>query len=108
MKNNLRKHIAALLSVAMLATALPPRALAGVVGTDAITATAERERVLAVLSRADLRAKLEAYGVNAAEVKARVDALSDQEAAELAARIDALPAGGDGLIGAIVLVFLVL
>jgi hypothetical protein len=37
-----------------------------------------------------------------------VDALSDDEVAELSARIDALPAGGDGIVGAIVLVFLVL
>jgi hypothetical protein len=38
----------------------------------------------------------------------RVAALSDAEAAELAARIESLPAGGIGLVGAIVLVFLVL
>ena len=45
------------------------------------------------------------------EVKARVAALSDAEAAQLAGKIDSLPAGGDGVGGVlwlIVVVFLVL
>jgi hypothetical protein len=46
--------------------------------------------------------------VNPAEVKARVAALTDAEAAELAARIESLPAGGVSLLGAILIVFLVL
>jgi hypothetical protein len=108
MKNKLRRSIAALMSVAMLATALAPHALAGALPTEAVSATGERERITSVLARADLRARLEALGVSSSEIKARVDALSDKEAAELAAQLDALPAGGDGIIGAIVLVFLVL
>ena len=46
------------------------------------------------------------YG--AAEVKARVAALTDEEAAELAARIGELPAGGVDILGAVLIVFLVL
>jgi hypothetical protein len=46
--------------------------------------------------------------VSPSEVKARIAALTDAEAAELAARIDSLPAGGIGIIGAILVVFLVL
>jgi hypothetical protein len=43
-------------------------------------------------------------------VKARVAALTDDEVAQLAAKIDSLPAGADGggLIGALVLIFIVL
>ena len=37
-----------------------------------------------------------------------MDALSDEEVLQLAARLDSLPAGGDGFIGALVFVFLVL
>jgi hypothetical protein len=37
-----------------------------------------------------------------------VAALSDDEAAALAQQVDALPAGGDGLVGALVLIFVVL
>ena len=64
-----------------------------------------------MLDRADLQARLAAYGVKAADVKARVAALSDDEAAQLAAQIDNAPAGGDAagaLIGAALIVFLVL
>jgi cytochrome c1 len=54
-----------------------------------------------------VQARLQVYGVSVADVKARVAAMTDQEAADLAARIDSLPAGGD-ILGAIVLIFLVL
>jgi len=45
------------------------------------------------------------------EAKARVESLTDQEAAEIAAQIDQMPAGGSALgtlVGAAILVFLVL
>jgi hypothetical protein len=68
----------------------------------------DRDRIVSVIDRADVQVQLQAYGVNPADVKARVAALTEEEAAELAARIDSLPAGGIGIIGAILLVFLVL
>ncbi|HWM42643.1 MAG TPA: PA2779 family protein, partial [Burkholderiales bacterium] len=68
----------------------------------------ERERIATLLERADVQAQLEAYGVSPGEVKARVAALTDAEAAELAARLDELPAGGVSILGAILIVFLVL
>jgi hypothetical protein len=67
-----------------------------------------RERLARMLDRTEVQAQLRAHGVSPGEVKARVAALTDAEAAELAARIDELPAGGIGIVGAIVLVFLVL
>jgi hypothetical protein len=74
--------------------------------------SADRIYLERVLDRADVRAQLEANGVSAVEVKGRVAALSDAEAAELAQRIDSLPAGADGgagaLIGALLIVFIVL
>ena len=60
------------------------------------------------LDRGDVLAQLQARGVDAAQVKARVAALTDQEAAQLAAQIDALPAGGADVLGVILVVFLVL
>jgi hypothetical protein len=60
-----------------------------------------------LLDRADVRAQLQAYGVDAADVKTRVAAMTDEEAAQLAAQLDSLPTGGS-IVGAIVLVFLVL
>jgi hypothetical protein len=46
-------------------------------------------------------------GVDPRQVRERVAALSDAEAAQLAARLNELPAGGD-ILGVVVIVFLVL
>jgi hypothetical protein len=104
----LRRLIASLLIVSIAGIGLPLPAQAGIVSTDATLASAERDRIAAVLERADVRAQLEAYGVRAADVNARVAALTDEEAAQLAGKLDSLPAGGDGIIGALLLIFVVL
>jgi len=104
----LRRLIAGLLIVSIAGLGLPLPAHAGIVPTDAALASAERDRIASMLDRADVRAQLEAYGARAAEVKARVAALTDEEAAQLAGKLDSLPAGGDGIIGALLLIFLVL
>lgn len=91
-----RRLIASLL---ILSLALP--AQAGMIATD-------QGRMIELLDRAEIQAQLQAYGVSAEEVKLRVGALTDEEAAELAARIDALPAGGVSIIGALLFVFIVL
>jgi hypothetical protein len=97
-----RRFVASLLIFSLI-TPLP--AHAGMVATQEVL---DRDRIVRVLDRADVQAQLQAYGVNPSEVKARIAALSDEEAAELAARIDSLPAGGVSIIGAILVVFLVL
>jgi hypothetical protein len=97
-----RRFVASLLIVSLV---LPLPAQAGMVATQSL---AERERIAAVLERAEVQVQLQAYGVDPAEVRGRVAALTDAEAAEIAARIDELPAGGVGILGAILLVFLVL
>ena len=106
----IRTHrlIAALLLVSVLGVSLPLPAYAASISTDAALALSERERILSVLDRAEVRAQLAARGVSPSDVKARVAALTDEEAAELASRMDELPAGGIDILGAIVLVFLVL
>ena len=97
-----RRWIASLLIITMV---VPFTAHAGMVTTQKML---DRERIMNVVDRAEVRAQLLAYGVNAGELKARVAVLTDEEAAELAAKIDSLPAGGMDILGAIVLVFLVL
>ena len=104
----LRRLVASLLVVSIAGLGLPLPAHAGIVSTDAAFASAERGRIASMLERADVRAQLEAYGVRAADVKARVAALTDEEAARLAGKLDSLPAGGDGIIGALLLIFVVL
>lgn len=108
MKNRLRSAIASALIVATAGTALPLPVAAGMIGTESVTAAASRDRIGAALARDDVRLRLEASGVRTDEVQARVAALTDEEAHQLAQQLDSLPAGGDGLVGAIVLVFIVL
>ena len=103
----LRRFIASLLIVSLAGLGFTAPAQAALVATDAAVTQGERGRITVLLDRADVRAQLQAYGVDPAEVKARVAALTDEEAAQLAARLDELPAGGS-IVGAIVLVFLVL
>jgi hypothetical protein len=97
-----RRLLAGLLMVAL---ALPLPAQAALVATDAAL---ERQRLAGLLERAEVQQQLRAYGVEPGEARARVAALTDAEAAQLVSNIDELPAGGVGIVGAIVLVFLVL
>jgi len=103
-----RRMISGMLIVCTMGLGLPSPAYAGMVATDAALAAADRDRVAAMLDRADVRSQLQALGVEPADVKARVEALSDAEAAQLAGRVQELPAGGEGIIGALVFVFLIL
>ena len=100
----LRRIIAALLAISLI---VPLPARAAMLATDSALGR-DRERIGQLLDRTDVLARLQAYGVSPSEVKARVAALTDAEAAELAERIEALPAGGVGVLGAALIVFLVL
>jgi hypothetical protein len=67
-----------------------------------------RARLTSALQRADVQAALEQNGIAPEQAQTRVAALSDDEAAALAQQVDTLPAGGDGLVGALVFIFVVL
>jgi len=97
-----RRLVAGLL---ILTFALPFPAQAGLVATDAAL---DHQRIASLLERADVQEQLRARGVDPAEARARVAALTDAEAAQIVSNIDQLPAGGVGIIGAILIVFLVL
>ena len=108
----LTKPVSHLVVSGLLALSLHlPAAHAGMIGTEAIVNAAQtqqvRERLHQVLSRNDVKAQLIARGVDPAQVQARVDSLTDQEAQTLAAKMDQLPAGGD-FFDAILIIFLVL
>lgn len=64
------------------------------------------ERLADLLARSDVQAQLERLGVSPEDASKRIAALTDDEATLLAQQIDNAPAGG--IIGAILLVFLVL
>jgi len=109
MNTNLRRSIASLLIVSITGLGMPLPAQAGIVSTESAVA-ADRDRIATMLDRTDVRAQLEARGVNFSDAKARVAALTDEEVTQLAGRIDSLPAGsgngGGALLFAIIVVML--
>jgi hypothetical protein len=105
-----RRLVATALIVSTASFSLPQPAYAGMLSTSTAIASAERDRIATVLNRADVRTQLEAFGVNPADVKARIAALTDDEAAQLSRQIESLPAGGDGgaVLGVLLLVVVIL
>lgn len=100
-----QRLIASLLIVCLAGLGLPVHA--GMVSTDAVVADTERARISSFLDRGEVRAQLQAKGVSPADVKARVAAMTDDEASQLAGQIDSLPAGGN-ILGILLTVFIVL
>ena len=105
--NAFNRWIARFLIVCMVGIGFPMQANAGVVTTDELTTSVEKERVKSFLDRAEVRAQLQNMGVDADSARARVDALTDSEANELAARMDELAAGGN-VLGILLTVFIIL
>jgi hypothetical protein len=106
-----RRIVATALIVSITSLALPQPAQAGMLSTGTAIAVGDRDRIANVVNRAEVRAQLQAYGVNIADVNARIAALTDEEAARVAQQIDSLPAGADGigaLVGLAVFIFIVL
>jgi hypothetical protein len=75
---------------------------------EAVQISAERERIDKLLARADVREQLVNHGVELNEVEARVAALSDQEVQQMAEQLDNMPAGANGVVGALLTVFIIL
>ena len=100
-----RRTIGSVLIVALSLMGLQAPAMADIVSTDQLVAEqradAQRATVAGFLAREDVRAQLEARGVNAEDAMQRVDSLTDTELAELSQQIDTLPAG-EGAIGLVI------
>jgi hypothetical protein len=108
MTGRFRRIVAGWLIVCMGGLAAPLPAFAGIVSTETVVAGAERERLAELIDRREVRERLQALGVDPASAKARVAALSDDEAAQLAAQMDTMPAAGADLLVVALIVFLVL
>lgn len=106
--NRFYRCVSRVLVVCTMAIGMPLPASAEIVTTDSIQAAGERDKVRAFLDRAEVRSQMETLGVDADAARVRVDALTDEEVSSLAGRIDALPAGGDGIIGVLFAVFIIL
>lgn len=91
-------------------------AQAALVTTDEILAPhskaqGDRDRVMGLMAREDVRSQFKAWGVDPAEAERRVAALSDSEIANLSARLPDEPAGQGVLavaVGIAIIAFVVL
>lgn len=68
----------------------------------------QRDDVRSFMAREDVRAAMLGYGVSNADVDARINNLTESELLQIQDRIAQLPAGGDGVLGAVVLIFVIL
>jgi hypothetical protein len=108
----LKRRLLFILAGITLAAGAQTPAMAGVVDNQQLALEAElqvqRDEVRNLIARDDVRAALLDYGVNPADVDARVDNLSEAELLRIQHQLDAMPAGGDGgVLGAILVVILI-
>lgn len=102
------RSVARILIVSTLGWGMPTSSMAGIVTTEEVNASAQREQVLNFLARSDVQARMQSMGVDPAAARDRVAALSDEEVATLSGEIERLPAGGTEVLGALLLVFVIL
>ncbi len=111
--SRLMRWTSRMVMLSMLAMGLPLQpAFAGMVETDQAVshqlAGQDRTKIIAFMDRQDVLAQLQKQGVMANEAKARVYALTDDEAHKISGKLDQLPTGGDGILGILLTVFIVL
>ncbi len=101
-----------LLMFNFLVATFPQQALAGIIATPAAIAAQEGHKSVShlkeLLAREDVRGQLVQMGIDPAVAEQRVDALTPAEIAQLQPHLDSLPAGGDGLLVVVGVVFVVL
>jgi hypothetical protein len=85
---------------------------AALIGTEQVVAAGaaqqERAKISVALNRPEVQAQLQELGISQSDAQARIAALTDAETASIAHQIDTLPAGGDGIIGALIFIFVLL
>ncbi len=108
MKNSMRA-VALAIIFSIGTTSLIAPAQAALIGTEKAMQSqlTDRSHLKEFFDRADVIKALEEQGVDPLQAKARVDALTEEEAQKLAAHIDNAPAGA-GIAGALATIFIVL
>lgn len=86
-------------------------AQAALLGTDTLITSARSQQSITelqqLLGREDAQQQLLALGVNPDQVRERVASLSDSELARINRGIDSLNAGGDSVLGILLVIFIV-
>ncbi len=111
-----RRILTHFMAAVMMLSSLPiVPAQAALVTTDRVVEAEaladDRTRVMAFMAREDVRAQLEALGIDPAEAARRAESLTEDEIRQIAGRLDEMPAGQDavGILAVTILViFLVL
>ena len=84
---------------------------AAMIGTDTLITTAQSQQSIAelqqLLEREDAQRQLLALGVSPDQVRERVASLSDSELARINQGIDTLNAGGESVLGVLLVIFIV-
>ena len=108
----LKKVVAQTLIAALVFGGFTQSVQAAIISTEQVVSAAaaqqNRAKIAAAFERADVQSELQKMGITREEAQARVAALTDAETASVAHQIDTLPAGGDGIVGALVFVFVLL
>ncbi len=111
-RSNIRKAGLYILIFNFLVATFPQQALAGIIATPSAIAAQENHESLShlkeLLAREDVRGQLVQLGIDPAVADQRVSSLTPSEIAQLQPRLDSLPAGGDGVLVVIGVVFVVL
>lgn len=108
----LKKPLVLTLAAATLTAGMQAPAMAGLVDNEQLAMQAElqmkRDEVRSFMARDDVRAAMLDYGVNPADVDARIANMTEAELLRIQHQLDQLPAGGDGgVLGAILIVILI-
>jgi len=110
MKSTFKNMICRFLAVALMM--LPfQTGQASMIGTDQVNSAAtvqlDRNIVLNYLSRSQTVSEFQSLGLDAQIASDRVAAMTDAEVSMLAGKISAFPAGSDGLIALVLVVFFI-
>ena len=110
MNSAFKKMICRFLAIALMT--LPfQTGQASMIGTDQVnsasTVQLDRTIVLNYLSRSQTVNEFQALGLDAQTAMDRVAAMTDDEVGTLAGKINAVPAGGDGLVLLVLVVFFI-
>lgn len=110
MNSALAKMICRFMAIAMMM--LPFQSgQASMIATDQVVSAAsvqvDRNIVLSYLNRSQTVDEFQNLGLDAQAAKERVAAMTDSEVGELAGKISAAPAGGDGLVLLVLVVFFI-
>jgi hypothetical protein len=96
----------------LLMTGVQAPATAGVINNQQLAMEAElqlqRDEVRSFVARDDVRATLQDYGVDGADLDKRIDNMTESELLQIQNQLDQIPAGGDGGVLGVILVVILL